>query len=106
MALLTRAKMLLEKLGTVYRVKNRGGWIRWGIGAYGVATLACTAAWLVIGPQAVERTGLRRELFLANDFAGRPFRDEVSENVFVYRGDSTSADVGAEFFLNSHAEAY
>ena len=26
--------------------------------------------------------------------------------VFVYRGDSTSADVGAEFFLNSHAEAY
>ena len=25
---------------------------------------------------------------------------------FVYRGDSTSADVGAEFFLNSHAEAY
>ncbi len=27
-------------------------------------------------------------------------------SVFVYRGDSTSADVGAEFFLNSHAEAY
>ena len=26
--------------------------------------------------------------------------------VFVYRGDSTSAEVGAEFFLNSHAEAY
>ena len=26
--------------------------------------------------------------------------------VFVYGGDSTSADVGAEFFLNSHAEAY
>ena len=28
------------------------------------------------------------------------------EKVFVYRGDSTSAEVGAEFFLNSHAEAY
>ena len=30
----------------------------------------------------------------------------LSIAVFVYRGDSTSADVGAEFFLNSHAEAY
>ena len=30
----------------------------------------------------------------------------VKPDVFVYRGDSTSADVGAEFFLNSHAEAY
>ena len=28
------------------------------------------------------------------------------QQVFVYRGDSTSAEVGAEFFLNSHAEAY
>ena len=32
--------------------------------------------------------------------------DDVKDLVFVYRGDSTSADVGAEFFLNSHAEAY
>ena len=30
----------------------------------------------------------------------------IDLTVFVYRGDSTSADVGAEFFLNSHAEAY
>ena len=30
----------------------------------------------------------------------------VDGQVFVYRGDSTSAEVGAEFFLNSHAEAY
>ena len=30
----------------------------------------------------------------------------INPQVFVYRGDSTSADVGAEFFLNSHAEAY
>ena len=30
----------------------------------------------------------------------------IAAGVFVYRGDSTSAEVGAEFFLNSHAEAY
>ena len=70
--------MLLEKLRAAY-FGNRAGWIRWGIGAYVAATVACTAGWLVIGPQAAERTGLRRELFLANDFAGRPFRDEVSQ---------------------------
>ena len=81
MALLTRAKILLEKRRTAYRDRNRGRWVWWGIGAYGAAALACTAAWLVLGPQVAERTGLRRELFLASDFAGRPFRDEVSENI-------------------------
>ena len=81
MALLTRAKILLEKRRAAYRDRNRGRWVRWGIGAYGATALACTAAWLVLGPQVAERTGLRRELFLANGFAGRPFRDEVSENI-------------------------
>ena len=32
--------------------------------------------------------------------------EQATYLVFVYRGDSTSAEVGAEFFLNSHAEAY
>ena len=73
--------MLLAKLRAAHCERTRGRWIRWGIGAYGVTVLACTAAWLVIEPQAAERTGLRRELFLANDFAGRPFRDEVSEDI-------------------------
>ena len=81
MSLLTRAKTLLEELRAAYRDSNRGRLVRWGIGAYGAAALACTAAWLVIGPQVAERTGLRQELFLANDFAGRPFRDEVNENI-------------------------
>ena len=81
MTLLTRAKMLLEKRRAAYLDRNRGLGLRWGIGAYGATALACTAAWLVIGPQVAEQTGLRRELFLANDFAGRPFRDEVSENI-------------------------
>ena len=36
----------------------------------------------------------------------RDLKEFHCRGVFVYRGDSTSADVGAEFFLNSHAEAY
>ena len=56
------ARMLLEKLRAGYGDRKRGRWVLWGIGAYGAAALACTAAWLVIGPQAAERTGLRREL--------------------------------------------
>ena len=62
-------------------VRLRGRWILWGIGAYGAAALACTAAWLVIGPQAAERTGLRRELFLVNRFAAPPLRTEVSDGI-------------------------
>ena len=73
--------MLLEKLRAGYGDRKRGRWVLWGIGAYGVAVLACTAAWLVIGPQAAERTGLRRELFLVNRFAGPPLRTEVSDGI-------------------------
>ncbi|MXY23729.1 MAG: hypothetical protein F4Y45_04300 [Acidobacteria bacterium] len=73
--------MLLEKLRAAYRARRRSLWFRWSIGAYGTIALACTTAWLVIGPQAAERTGLRRELFLGNGFEGAPFRDEVSENI-------------------------
>ena len=75
------ARMLLEKLRAGYGDRKRGRWVLWGIGAYGVAVLACTAAWLVIGPQAAERTGLRRELFLVNRFAGPPLRTEVSDGI-------------------------
>ena len=75
------ARMLLEKLRAAYGDRKRGRWVLWGIGAYGAAALACTAAWLVIGPQAAERTGLRRELFLVNRFAGPPLRTEVSDGI-------------------------
>ena len=74
-------RMLLEKLRAGYGDRKRGRWVLWGIGAYGVAVLACTAAWLVIGPQAAEQTGLRRELFLVNRFAGPPLRTEVSDGI-------------------------
>ena len=42
----------------------------------------------------------------ANRFQVQPSLVGRTLRVFVYRGDSTSADVGAEFFRNSHAEAY
>ena len=51
------------------------------MGAYAAVALACTAGWLVFGPQAVERTGLRQELFLATRFAGTPLRTEVSQGI-------------------------
>ena len=51
------------------------------MGAYAAAGLACTATWLLIGSQAAERTGLRRELFLTNGFVGQAFRHEVSEDI-------------------------
>ena len=74
-------RMLLERLRAAYPGRKRGRWVLWGIGAYGAAALACTAAWLVIGPQAAERTGLRRELFLVNRFAAPPLRTEVSDGI-------------------------
>ena len=75
------ARMQLEKLRAAYRDRKRGRWVLWGIGAYGAVALVCTAAWLVIGPQAAERTGLRRELYLVNRFAGAPLRTEVSDGI-------------------------
>ena len=35
----------------------------------------------MIGPQAAERTGLRRALYLVNRFAGPPLRTEVSDDI-------------------------
>ena len=54
------------------------------MGAYAATALASTAAWLLLGSQAAERTGLRRELVLANGFAGRPFRQEVSKGISLH----------------------
>ena len=62
-------------------VQSRGRWARWGIGGYATLALACTAAWLLLGSQAAERNGLRRELFLVNGFVGQPFRQEVSAGI-------------------------
>ena len=55
--------------------------LRSAAGAYAAVALACAVAWLVLGSQAAERTGLQRELFLVNGFAGAPFRTEVSDGI-------------------------
>ena len=73
--------MLMEQLRAACHYGKRGRWVLWGIGAYGGVALACTAAWLVVGPQAAERTGLQRQLFPVNRFAARPFRTEVSDGI-------------------------
>lgn len=78
---MTGTQMLPEELRAKYLGGNRRRWLWWGIGVYGAAALACTTTWLVLGPQAAERTGVRRALFLANGFDGRPFREEVSEGI-------------------------
>ena len=62
-------------------VQSLGHRARWGIGGYATLALACTVAWLLLGSQAAERNGLRRELFLVNGFVGQPFRQEVSDGI-------------------------
>ena len=41
-------------------------------------TFASTAGWLILGQRLAEDTGLRRQVWLANDFQGRPFIDDVA----------------------------
>ena len=74
-------RMLMEQLRAACHDRKRGRWVLWGIVAYGGVALACMAAWLVVGPQAAERTGLQRQLFLVNRFAGPPLRTEVSDGI-------------------------
>ena len=51
---------------------------RWWVGAYLLVTFASTAGWLILGQRLAEETGLRRQVWLANDFQGRPFIDDVA----------------------------
>ena len=51
---------------------------RWWVTAYLVATLASTTGWLVLGQRLAEQTGLRRQVWLDNDFQGRPVIDDVA----------------------------
>ena len=54
------------------------GTSRWWIAAYLAVTLACTAGWLVLGQRLTEQTGLRRQVWLANDFQGIPVINDVA----------------------------
>ena len=55
------------------------GTSRWCVAAFLAVTLACTAGWLVLGQRLTEQTGLRRQVWLANDFPGRPVINDVSQ---------------------------
>ena len=46
--------------------------------AYVAVTLVCAATWLVLSQRLSIETGLRRQVWLANDFQGRPFIDDVA----------------------------
>ena len=53
------------------------GTSRWWIAAYLAVTLVCTTGWLVLGQRLTEQTGLRRQVWLANDFQGIPVINDV-----------------------------
>ena len=46
--------------------------------AYFAVTFVCTTGWLVLGQRLAEQTGLRRQVWLANDFQGAPVIDDVA----------------------------
>lgn len=55
------------------------GAIGWWVAAYLVVTFASTTGWLVLDQQLAKETGLRRQVWLANDFHGRPVIDDVAD---------------------------
>ena len=54
------------------------GTSRWWVAAYLAVTLVCTTGWLVLGQRLTEQTGLRRQVWLAGDFEGAPFINDLS----------------------------
>ena len=54
------------------------GTSRWWIAAYLAVTLVCTTGWLILGQRLAEQTGLRRQVWLANDFQGTPVINDVA----------------------------
>ena len=54
------------------------GTSRWWIAAYLAVTLVCTTGWLILGQRLAEQTGLRRQVWLANDFQGTPAINDVA----------------------------
>ena len=51
---------------------------RWWVAAYLAVTLVCTTGWLILGQRLAEQTGLRRQVWLANDFQGTPVINDVA----------------------------
>ena len=60
------------------RVPFSSGASRWWVAAYVAVTLVCTTGWLILSQQLAEQTGLRRQVWLANDFQGPPVINDVA----------------------------
>ena len=43
-------------------------------------TFVCTTGWLILGQRLAEQTGLRRQVWLANDFQGTPVIDDIARS--------------------------
>ena len=54
------------------------GTSRWWVAAFLVVTLVCTTGWLILSQRLAEQTGLRRQVWLANDFQGAPVINDVA----------------------------
>ena len=60
------------------RMRFTSGTRRCWVGAYLVVALASTTGWLILGQRLAEQTGLRRQVWLVNDFQGAPFISDVA----------------------------
>ena len=54
------------------------GTSRWWIAVYLAVTLVFTTGWLILSQPLAEQTGLRRQVWLANDFQGTPVINDVA----------------------------
>ena len=63
------------------------GMRRWLVAACVAVTLLCTAGWFILGQRLAEQTGLRRQVWLANNFQSAPVINDVARAVtldFLY----------------------
>ena len=54
------------------------GTSRWCVAAFLAVTLVCTTGWLILSQRLAEQTGLRRQVWLVNDFQGTPVINDVA----------------------------
>ena len=60
------------------RMRFSSGTNRWWVAAFLAVTLVCTTGWLILSQRLAEQTGLRRQVWLANDFQGTPVINDVA----------------------------
>ena len=70
--------MVAGQPDTIPRMRFSSGTSRWWVAAYLAVTLVCTTGWLILSQRLAEQTGLRRQVWLANDFQGTPVINDVA----------------------------